>query len=231
MASAGATLATTSASFMLSAQISAINKLEVGPAAATKAMSRLGWRRFSTVMGTGLAQPKITPPARISTSGTSTVPMGSMCFKGLRARRPSIIAVGSPSLRATQPWATSWTVMANNTGSIHTASCCTKLSSCICAVYPFCRDGGRSPLAGFRQKQIGIALAHPHHLRRLLRQIAHGGGLETAITAIHDQVHLFADALFHLMRIGHDHIFARQKQCGAQQRLSQRGDDLARDRM
>src|SRR3569623_1406828 len=210
MASAGATLATTSASFMISAQISAINKLEVGPAAAPKAISRLGWRRFSTVMGTGLAQPKITPPARISTSGTSTVPMGSMCFKGLRVRRPSIIAVGSPSLRATQPWATSWTVMANSTGSIHTASCCTKLSSCIGAVYPFCRDGGRSPPSRLPPEIDWDRPCPPHHLRRLLRQIDHGGGLETAITAIHDQVHLFADALFHLMRIGHDHIFARQ---------------------
>ncbi len=85
-------------------------------------MSRRGLRRFSTVTGTGLAQPNRNsgPPKikleRISSSGISTVPIGSMCLIGLRVIRPSLCAVLSPSRLAIQPWAASWSVMANSSG-------------------------------------------------------------------------------------------------------------------
>ncbi len=83
-------------------------------------MSRLGLRRFSQLTGTGLAQPKMNPPAISRMAGTSTVPIGSMCLIGFRVSRPIISAVGSPRRRAIQPCATSWTVIANSTGRAHT---------------------------------------------------------------------------------------------------------------
>ena len=41
---------------------------------------------------------------------------GSMCLIGLKVIRPIIKAVRSPSLLATQPWATSWVVIAKISG-------------------------------------------------------------------------------------------------------------------
>ena len=39
------------------------------------------------------------------------VPSGSMCLIGLKLSRPARLAVGSPSLYATKPCASSWTIM------------------------------------------------------------------------------------------------------------------------
>src|SRR5690554_5746800 len=45
---------------------------------------------------------------RASSSGSSTVPKGSMWARGFSVRRPARRAVSSPRRSATQPWATSW---------------------------------------------------------------------------------------------------------------------------
>ena len=67
----------------------ASRKLEAGPARAVRAMPRLGCLKYRISTGTGLAQP--TWAVIISTR-----PRGSMCRMGLRVRRPSSLAVGSP---------------------------------------------------------------------------------------------------------------------------------------
>ena len=59
--------------------------------------------------------------------GTITVPIGSMCLMGLRVKRPAAFAVGSPNCKAVQPWATSWTVIANITGTAATITVTTML--------------------------------------------------------------------------------------------------------
>ena len=88
-------------SFTISAQNSAIARLAPGPAAATHSMWRLGLRRLAKFTGTGLAQPKMKPPptsleSASSTSGTATVPIGSIWRIGFRLTRPCEYAVRSP---------------------------------------------------------------------------------------------------------------------------------------
>ncbi len=68
-------------------------KLAAGPAKATNAISRLGFRKFFQVTGTGFAQPKIKLPINKSINGKTTVPMGSMCFIGFSVIRPMDFAV------------------------------------------------------------------------------------------------------------------------------------------
>ena len=55
-------------------------------------------------------------------AGRSIVPNGSMWGNGLSVTRPSIFAVGSPFLYATQPCAASWKVIARMTGIAYTDS-------------------------------------------------------------------------------------------------------------
>src|SRR5690348_265422 len=166
-------------------QMSAINRLAPGPAAATQAMPTRGCLKFCGVMGTGLAQPNrnVLPVMlfRISSiPGISTVPTGSMCLMGLRVRRPSIRAVGSPSLLAIQPWATSWTVMANRSGTPTRRIFWTRLNSGIRALYrPASAAEGR-----------GVSPAKAHDPGCLTREIHHGGRFEAARPAIQDEIHL-----------------------------------------
>ena len=79
----------------------AITRFETGPAAATQIMSRLGWRSAPKLTGTGLAQPNIIPDSSSMIAGTTMVPIGSMCLRGLRKTRPATKAVVSPNIRAT----------------------------------------------------------------------------------------------------------------------------------
>ena len=72
--------------------------------------------------------------------------MGSMCFRGFTVSRPSIIAVGSPSARATHQCATSWIVMAKSTGSTQMAMRWARLSSSIAAPTYGVSKGAGSPL-------------------------------------------------------------------------------------
>jgi hypothetical protein len=75
--------------------------------------------------GTGLAQPNRKPVKKKASAGTSSVPTKiDMPQCGLKVTRPSLSAVWSPSLLATQPWAASCTVMASSTGTASTASSC-----------------------------------------------------------------------------------------------------------
>ena len=72
----------------------AIAILAIGPASATQIISCLGDLSALKLIGTGFAQPKISPPGiskRIA--GTNIVPTGSMCFIGLSVTRPIILAV------------------------------------------------------------------------------------------------------------------------------------------
>ena len=82
----------------------AIEKLEAGPADATRALSLLGLAKFKGLTGVGLAQPKIKPGLLcaskgkvIKSNGTKMVPIGSICAVGLSVTLPSSLAVGSPS--------------------------------------------------------------------------------------------------------------------------------------
>ena len=85
------------------AQRNAIPRLAIGPARATSAMSRFGFLRFCQVTGTGLAQPKMAPPASIIRPGTRMVPSGSMCLRGFSVSLPIMRAVLSPKRFATHP--------------------------------------------------------------------------------------------------------------------------------
>ncbi len=71
-----------------------------GPANATIMPSRRGFLKLRAVTGTGLAQPNKKPPENNRNMGTNKVPIGSMCLAGFKLKRPSIFAVGSPSLYA-----------------------------------------------------------------------------------------------------------------------------------
>jgi hypothetical protein len=90
-----------------------------GPAAAESAISRLGLLKFMGLIGTGFAYPKTNCPCveMSRSAGRSTVPIRSMCAIGFRVSLPSIFAVGSPSLYATNPCATSWNVIAIRIGT------------------------------------------------------------------------------------------------------------------
>ncbi len=96
--------------------MSAMTMLAAGPAAVTHTMLGRGLRMLRASTGTGFAQPNRKPPSQSSNAGTSTVPIGSMWRIGLRLSRPCISAVRSPNCLATQPCATSWTVIAKTTG-------------------------------------------------------------------------------------------------------------------
>jgi hypothetical protein len=79
-----------------------------GPARATHSISVLGDLRALVFTGTGFAQPNKNPDDMINKlAGTKIVPIGSTCLIGLRVRRPSILALASPKIFATQPCATS----------------------------------------------------------------------------------------------------------------------------
>ena len=97
-----------------------------GPAAETKAESLLGCFRLRKLTGTGLAVPNMKEPFDNIKSmiGTTTVPIGSICTSGLKESLPIILAVGSPNLFATNPWATSWKVIAIKIGIAAMMRCC-----------------------------------------------------------------------------------------------------------
>jgi len=59
-------------------QASAINILADGPASATKIIARRGLRSALVATGTAFAQPNSGAPTASSSTGTNTVPMGSM---------------------------------------------------------------------------------------------------------------------------------------------------------
>ncbi len=101
---------------VISTQKTAMARLAAGPAMATRAVSRFGLPRLRQSIGTGFAQPKTKPTVRYNTAGTIIVPTGSICLMGFKLNRPSIIAVRSPSLYATQPCATSCRTIAKMTG-------------------------------------------------------------------------------------------------------------------
>ena len=71
--------------------------LEAGPASEMSTSSRRGFLRLFTYTGTGLANAKTGPPAKIMMSGNSTVPKGSIWLSGLSETRPHERAVRSPS--------------------------------------------------------------------------------------------------------------------------------------
>ena len=107
---------------MINVQIKAIIKFETGPAKATIAISCKGLLKFLGSTGTGLAQPKIKPvPVINNKPGTIIVPNKSTCLTGFKVNLPNLDAVLSPYFFATQPCATSCTVIAKITGNIHTA--------------------------------------------------------------------------------------------------------------
>src|SRR5688572_26052561 len=88
----------------------ACSRLLIGPAAAMTMKSRRGSRRLFMLTGTGLAQPISGSPLMAEITGSSTVPIQSMWTSGFSETRPSIRAVGSPSLSAVQACAASWMV-------------------------------------------------------------------------------------------------------------------------
>ena len=73
-------------------------KFAKGPAAATFAWPYFWSLKLKGFIGTGFAQPKTMwlPGIIIKSSGKSTEPIGSKCFKGLRLNLPDNFAVGSP---------------------------------------------------------------------------------------------------------------------------------------
>lgn len=77
------------------ATINAVSKLERGPAAATIALSRIGFLKLFGFTGTGFPQP-------IFAIKIINVPSGSKCLSGFKLTLPCIFAVGSPSLNAVQ---------------------------------------------------------------------------------------------------------------------------------
>jgi hypothetical protein len=81
----------------------------IGPAAAEIAISLLGSLKFMGFMGTGFAYPKTNWPFEKinSITGMIIVPIKSICTMGLSVSLPINLAVGSPSLFATNPWDTS----------------------------------------------------------------------------------------------------------------------------
>lgn len=100
--------------FKKSAKIAAIKKFVTGPDNETIAMSFLPSLRLNGSTGTGLAAPRtIGEPERIRIKGKSMLIKGSMWGIGLRVILPSNLAVGSPSLSATHPCATSCKIAEN----------------------------------------------------------------------------------------------------------------------
>jgi hypothetical protein len=101
----------------------------IGPAAEEMAMPFLGSLKLAGLIGTGFAYPKMTPPNIINMSGIITVPMGSICLIGFSVNRPMNLAVGSPSLLATYPCETSWSVIAKINAGTDMIRCLMVLAS------------------------------------------------------------------------------------------------------
>lgn len=78
-----------------------------GPASETNARSFLPSCKLNGSTGTGFAAPIIGKCEIASARGSKIVKKGSMCFFGLSVNLPASLAVGSPSLSATNPCATS----------------------------------------------------------------------------------------------------------------------------
>jgi len=78
---------------------------ESGPAIPTQSISLRGFLNAEKFTGTGLAYPKrnLPPVEKNNNKGRTTVPIGSMCAKGLSVNLPEYLAVGSPNLYAAHP--------------------------------------------------------------------------------------------------------------------------------
>jgi len=88
--------------------ITAIKTFVKGPDIATKARSFLPSLRLKGSTGTGFAAPITTgEPPKSRKRGRRMLIKGSMWGMGFRVSLPMSLAVGSPSLSATKPWATS----------------------------------------------------------------------------------------------------------------------------
>ncbi|MBO7605964.1 MAG: hypothetical protein J6S61_05875, partial [Elusimicrobiaceae bacterium] len=74
--------------FKINTEIKTKIKFAAGPAKATLAMSSLMLFRLYGFTGTGFAHPKIGKPDVIQKSGTIIEPTRSICFNGLKVRRP-----------------------------------------------------------------------------------------------------------------------------------------------
>ena len=89
--------------------------MDTGPASAVMAIPLLGFLKLLGLTGTGFAQPK-------PNSKRNSAPNGSTLAMGLKVKRPWYLAVLSPSLYATHPWANSCKgkiqKMTNNTATI-----------------------------------------------------------------------------------------------------------------
>jgi len=78
--------------------------LDKGPAIATFAAPNRRSLKLRGLYGTGLAYPKINPVLiKRRSSGRITEPNKSICFMGLRLKRPRFLAVGSPKELAIKP--------------------------------------------------------------------------------------------------------------------------------
>src|SRR3990167_1061953 len=126
------------ATLAILAQRRAITKLAPGPASATSAISRRGFLRLLHVTGTGFAQPnmKVKRDRIIIATGKIMVTTRSMCFSGFSVTLPSINAVLSPNLLATQPCAASCNVIPKISGNAIMANLA-KISDAVMLCYPF----------------------------------------------------------------------------------------------
>ncbi len=95
-------------SLIIAAPVTAIITFVRGPARETIARSFRPSFKLKGSTGTGFAAPKITGELlNIKISGRNILIIGSICFWGFKVSLPISRAVGSPSLSATKPWATS----------------------------------------------------------------------------------------------------------------------------
>ncbi len=95
-------------------------RLVTGPARDTSIISFCGFLKYRGSTGTGFAQPKTKAPDRLVITKTSK-PIGSMWGTGFRVNLPIRRAVGSPRLAATQPCATSCSIIPKRAGIAATA--------------------------------------------------------------------------------------------------------------
>ena len=90
----------------------ASTKFIAGPAIETRMSSQRPFRKLFAFTGTGLAQPIMNRPTpngrKISSSGSRTVPIGSICTMGLSEQRPCNRAVSSPHFSAVHASALSY---------------------------------------------------------------------------------------------------------------------------
>jgi len=93
---------------MIRLTTTAIKIFVSGPESETRARSFRPSLKLNGSTGTGFAAPKITgDPETIKISGRRMLINGSMCFLGSSVSLPASLAVGSPSLSATNPCAIS----------------------------------------------------------------------------------------------------------------------------